>query len=60
MLGIAIGFSPGDCACVAILNLGPVNVTLTTDEVSSLEEASSRIKLQGARYPNFHEKLVGR
>lgn len=41
-------------------NLGAANVELTTDDVRSLEEASSKIKLQGARYPKFHEQLVGR
>jgi aryl-alcohol dehydrogenase-like predicted oxidoreductase len=41
-------------------NLGAANVSLTTDEVRSLEEVSSKIKLEGARYPKFHEQLVGR
>ena len=41
-------------------NLGATNVSLTTDDVRSLEEASSKIKLQGARYSQFHEQLVGR
>ena len=41
-------------------NLGAVNVELTPDDGRSLEEASSKIKLQGARYPKFHEQLVGR
>ena len=41
-------------------NLGAANVSLTTEEVRSLEEASSKIKLEGARYPRFHEQLVGR
>jgi aryl-alcohol dehydrogenase-like predicted oxidoreductase len=41
-------------------NLGAANVSLTMDEMHSLEEASSKIKLQGARYPKFHEQLVGR
>jgi aryl-alcohol dehydrogenase-like predicted oxidoreductase len=41
-------------------NLGAANVSLTADEVRSLEEASSKIKLEGARYPKFHERLVGR
>jgi len=41
-------------------NLGAANVRLTTDEVRSLEDASSKIKLEGARYPKFHEQLVGR
>ena len=41
-------------------NLGAEKVELTPEDVSALEEASSRIKLEGARYSNFHETLVGR
>jgi len=41
-------------------NLGAVSVELTAGDVRSLEEASSKIKLEGARYPKFHEQLVGR
>lgn len=41
-------------------NLGAVAVELTPDDVRSLEEASGKIKLEGARYPDFHAKLVGR
>ena len=41
-------------------NLGAVGTELTPEEVSYLEEASSGIKLEGARYPKFHEQLVGR
>jgi aryl-alcohol dehydrogenase-like predicted oxidoreductase len=41
-------------------NLGAANVSLTTDDVRALEEASSKIKLEGARYPAFHAQLVGR
>ena len=41
-------------------NLGAANVRLTADDVRSLEDASSKIMLQGARYPKFHEQLVGR
>ena len=41
-------------------NLGAVNVELTPSDVRALEEASSQIKLEGARYPAFHEQLVGR
>jgi predicted aldo/keto reductase-like oxidoreductase len=32
----------------------------TAEEVAALEEASSQVKLEGARYPKFHEQLVGR
>jgi aryl-alcohol dehydrogenase-like predicted oxidoreductase len=41
-------------------NLGAADVELSPDDLRSLEDASSRIKLQGARYPAFHEQLVNR
>jgi aryl-alcohol dehydrogenase-like predicted oxidoreductase len=41
-------------------NLDAVNVELAPNDVRALEEASSNIEVQGARYPNFHEHLVGR
>ena len=41
-------------------NLGAAEVDLTADDVRALEDASSKIKLEGARYPKFHEQLVGR
>lgn len=41
-------------------NLGALNVKLAADDLSAIETASSQIKIEGARYPEFHEKLVGR
>jgi aryl-alcohol dehydrogenase-like predicted oxidoreductase len=41
-------------------NLGALNLELTADDVAALEDASSRIKIEGARYPEFHQQLVGR
>ncbi len=41
-------------------NLGAVDVHLTADDLSAIEKAAAHIKIQGARYPEFHEKLVGR
>ena len=41
-------------------NLGAAAVELKTKDVRDLEDASSKIKLEGARYPAFHAKLVGR
>jgi aryl-alcohol dehydrogenase-like predicted oxidoreductase len=41
-------------------NLGGANVDLTAGEVQSLEEASSMVKVEGARYSPFHQSLVGR
>jgi hypothetical protein len=36
-----------------------VDVELTPDDLAALESASAKIKIEGARYPAFHEKLVG-
>ena len=41
-------------------NLGAATVELTPMDLQSLEDASSKVKLEGARYPAFHAKLVGR
>jgi aryl-alcohol dehydrogenase-like predicted oxidoreductase len=41
-------------------NLGGATIELTSDEVKSLEDASSKIKVEGARYSPFHQSLVGR
>ena len=41
-------------------NLVAAVIELTTGDVLALEEASSKIKLEGARYPAFHASLVGR
>ncbi len=41
-------------------NLGAVNVELTPEDLEAIERASSTIKLEGARYPDFHERLTGR
>jgi len=41
-------------------NIGAANIALTPEDVSDLESASAQIKLEGARYPKFHEQLVGR
>ena len=41
-------------------NLGAANVGLTPDDVRALEDASSRVKVEGARYSPFHAQLVGR
>jgi len=41
-------------------NLGAAVIELTTGDVLALEEASSKIKLEGARYSAFHASLVGR
>jgi len=41
-------------------NLGAAEIQLSPDDVRALEEASSKIKLEGERYSAFHAKLVGR
>ena len=41
-------------------NLGAANVELTADDVRALEDASSTVKIEGARYSPFHAQLVGR
>ena len=41
-------------------NLGAVDVELTSGELRELDEASSKVKLQGDRYSPLHQALVGR
>ena len=41
-------------------NLGATKIELTAGDVRELEEASSKVKIEGERYPAFHASLVGR
>jgi aryl-alcohol dehydrogenase-like predicted oxidoreductase len=41
-------------------NIGAVSIRLTPDDLREIEEAASRITLQGARYPEPLEQLTGR
>ena len=41
-------------------NLKAVNVELTADDLLQLDEATSKINVQGARYPEHLQKMVGR
>ena len=41
-------------------NIGAVNVELTPDDLRELETAASKIAVQGARYPEEFQKMVGR
>jgi len=41
-------------------NIGAVNIEFTADELKEIEDASSEIKVQGERYPEHLQKLVGR
>jgi aryl-alcohol dehydrogenase-like predicted oxidoreductase len=41
-------------------NLGAVNIELTPEDIRQLENAASKIPVQGARYPEEMQKMVGR
>jgi aryl-alcohol dehydrogenase-like predicted oxidoreductase len=41
-------------------NLGAADVELSPEDVRALEDASSSVKIEGARYSPFHAQLVGR
>ena len=41
-------------------NIGGVAVELTADDLREIDSATSRIKLEGARYPEQLQKMVGR
>ena len=41
-------------------NLGAAAVELTPDDLRDIERAVSKIAVQGARYPEHLQKLVGR
>jgi hypothetical protein len=37
-----------------------VNIKLTTDDLREIDSAASEIKVEGARYPEHLQKMVGR
>jgi aryl-alcohol dehydrogenase-like predicted oxidoreductase len=41
-------------------NIGAVSVNLTPDDLREIENAASKIKVEGARYPEELQKMVGR
>lgn len=41
-------------------NIGAVDIELTSDDLHQIEEAASKITIQGARYSEQHERLTGR
>jgi len=41
-------------------NIGSVDIEFTVDELAEIDHASSEIKVQGERYPEQLQKLVGR
>jgi len=41
-------------------NLGAADVQLSLDDLRAIEDASASVHIQGARYPEAHERLTGR
>jgi aryl-alcohol dehydrogenase-like predicted oxidoreductase len=41
-------------------NLGGANIKLTADDLTEIDNAASKIKVEGARYPEHLQKMVGR
>ena len=41
-------------------NLGGANIKLTTDDLTEINSAASKIKVEGARYPEHLQKMVDR
>jgi aryl-alcohol dehydrogenase-like predicted oxidoreductase len=41
-------------------NIGAVEVELADDDLGEIEDAASKIEVQGARYPEHLERLTGR
>jgi aryl-alcohol dehydrogenase-like predicted oxidoreductase len=41
-------------------NIGAADIDLSASDVVALNEASAKIRVQGERYPAFHQKLVDR
>jgi aryl-alcohol dehydrogenase-like predicted oxidoreductase len=41
-------------------NIGAVSANLTSDNLSEIEDAASKIKVEGPRYPEELQKMVGR
>jgi aryl-alcohol dehydrogenase-like predicted oxidoreductase len=41
-------------------NLGAADVELTADDLREIDDAAGHIEVQGARYPDFMKRLIGR
>ena len=41
-------------------NIGAALVELTADDLGEIEDAASKIEVQGARYPEHLQRLTGR
>jgi hypothetical protein len=51
---------PGTRKQERLENIGAVAVELTPDELRDIESATSKITVQGARYPEHLERMTGR
>jgi aryl-alcohol dehydrogenase-like predicted oxidoreductase len=40
-------------------NIGAVDIELTAEDLGEIDEAASKITVQGARYPERLEKMTG-
>ena len=40
-------------------NIGATSIELSADDIRELEEAASKIKIEGARYPEYMERMAG-
>jgi aryl-alcohol dehydrogenase-like predicted oxidoreductase len=41
-------------------NIGAASIELSSDDLREIENAASKIKVQGARYPEKLEQMTGR
>ena len=41
-------------------NIGALSIELTPDDLRDIDDAASKIKVQGARYPEKLEQMTGR
>ena len=51
---------PGTTKLQRLENLGAVALSLTADDLREIEDAASKIQVQGARYPEHLEAMTGR
>jgi hypothetical protein len=59
-MGMNQGYGPLPDRNDAIALIRATEVDLTIDELDEIETAASKIKIQGARYPEHLERLTGR
>ena len=41
-------------------NLGAAKIELTAEDLREIDDAAAHIEVQGARYPDFMKRLIGR